>query len=458
MTILIARAYKIIWGIPMLVLILGVGLYLSIQTRFVQIYLFPQSVCSFFASLSGRSGGRMSSFRALCTALAATVGTGNLIGVAGAICIGGPGAVFWMWVCAFLGMAVKYAEAVLSVRFRGGRPESPRSGPMYVLQNGMHCRLLAAVYAIFGVLACFGVGNAVQVHAILSGLQKILPDVSPTAAGLCLSILVGLSLLGNAKRIGGIAELLVPFGVATYLFLCGFLLVLRREQILPALSSIFLGAFSPQAVTGGMLGSAYVTMRTGCSRGVFTNEAGMGTAAIAHGCAEVSHPAEQGLMAITEVFLDTIVICTLTALVILCSGAAIPYGVDKGAELTDAAFLAVLGPWSSYVVAGFLCYFAFATILGWSVYGLTCFQFLFGEASGAVFCVLQTVVVLLAARWNGQTIWQLAELLNGLMSVPNLIALTVLSPELIRLTKEYISGVSDANGGTYANIHQCEPL
>lgn len=458
MTKLFDCAYRIVWGVPMLVLILGVGLYLSLRTRFVQLRLFPQAVQTFFGSLSDSPQKGVSPFRALCTALAATVGTGNLVGVAGALCIGGPGAVFWMWVSAFLGMAAKYAEAVLAVRYRGGSSENPVSGPMYMISQGLHCPPLARLYAVLGLLACFGVGNGVQVNAVISGVRILFPKLKAFWIGILLAILVGLCLLGGAKGIGRIAQSLVPVGTGAYIALCLLLLFLRSSRILPALRAIFLGALCPRAVTGGLLGSAFVTLRTGCSRGIFTNEAGMGTAAIAHGCADVSHPVQQGLMGIMEVFLDTMVVCTLTALSILCSGVPIPYGTDSGGALTEAAFSAAFGPWASGLIACFLCCFAFATILGWSLYGISCFRFLAGTSGEKGFCAAQTAAVLLFALLNTRTVWLIAELLNGLMAVPNLIALTLLSPELVRLTNEYISGVKSADGGTYANIHQCQSL
>ena len=461
-----------VWGLPALALILGVGLYLSFRTGFAQLTLFPRAVKLFVSRLrgSGSEDGTVSPFQALCTALAATVGTGNIAGVAGAIAIGGPGAIFWMWVCAIFGMVTKFAEATLAVRYRvrNGSGEYV-GGPMYMIQNGMprSFRWLAGVYSFFGVVAAFGVGNATQINAVITGIDEVILYFGGTPGkgtdllmGGILAVLVSLMLLGGAGRIGAMAEKLVPFASVAYLLLGFGVLVVCRRQIPNAICRIVCGAFSPGAVTGGCVGSAMMAMRTGVARGVFTNEAGMGTASIAHASAKVNHPAEQGLMGIVEVFVDTILICTMTALVILCSGVDIPYGTDPGAALTTQAFAGVYGGWVSVFLAAALCCFAFATVLGWGLYGIRCAEFLFGTGALRVFALLQAVVVILGAVLQTGTVWLLSETVNGLMAIPNLIALAVLSSELIRLTKEYRSsyGRVAADGGTYENIDQCKPV
>ena len=463
---------SMVWGVPALALILGTGLYLSLRTGFAQLALFPRAVKLFASKLrrSDSDQGTVSAYQALCTALAATVGTGNIAGVAGAIAIGGPGAIFWMWVCAIFGMITKFAEATLAVRYRlrnsGG---DYVGGPMYMIQQGMPRRFhwLAGVYSFFGVVAAFGVGNATQINAVITGINEVIVYFGGTPGkqmnllfGASLAILVSLMLLGGMKRIGTLAERLVPLASLAYLALGVGVLVICRRQIPDALCRIFRGAFSPQAVTGGFVGSAVAAMRTGVARGVFTNEAGMGTASIAHAAAKVDHPAEQGLMGIVEVFVDTIVICTMTALVILCSGVNIPYGTDPGAALTTQAFAGVYGGWVSVFLAAALCCFAFATVLGWGLYGIRCAEFLFGTGAIPVFALLQAGVVILGAVLETGTVWLLSETINGLMAIPNLIALAMLSPELIRLTKEYrsIHGRIAADGGTYENIHQRKPL
>lgn len=450
MTKILEMMNRIVWGVPALSLILGVGLFLTVRTGFAQFRLFPQAMGEFWSRLRDRRKRQdgVSPMQALCTALAATVGTGNIAGVAGAIAIGGPGSVFWMWCCALLGMVIKYAEATLAVHYRvknaGGEYVG---GPMYVISRGLGKRWnwCARLYCFFGVVAAFGVGNATQVNAVVGGINQVVIGFGgrETRLGNCLmgaglGLLVILMLLGGAKRIGVIAERLVPFASCAYLLFGTILLCLRFQEIPNAFLSILKGAFSPAAVTGGVVGSAFQTLRIGVSRGVFTNEAGMGTAGIAHGSACVDHPAEQGLMGMVEVFLDTIVICTMTALVILCSGVPVPYGQDVGAALTGQAFSSIYGGFSTFFLALALCSFAFATILGWGLYGARCAQFLLGNDVWTFFAVMQGVIVLLGAVMKTGTVWLLADLFNGCMAIPNLTALAALSPELRRLTKDYI--------------------
>ena len=447
MTNFLNGLHHTLWGAPTLILILGTGLFLSVRTRFVQLRLLPRSLRQMARSLRRKPGENgISPFQALCTALAATVGTGNLVGVAGAICLGGPGAIFWMWICGFIGMATKYAEVTLALRCRVREHGEYLGGPMYMITRGMgpRWRYLAAAYAVFGIAASFGVGNATQVNAVVSGVNAVLRSFGRAesirrnlAVGLLLAVTIGAVLLGGAKQVGRTAEKLIPFVSAGYIALCLGVLILRRRYLPQAVSLILDGAFNPRSVTGGLLGSAFQALRVGCSRGVFTNEAGMGTASMAHACAQVSHPAEQGLLGIVEVFLDTIVICTLTALVILTAGVAIPYGTDAGGSLTASAFSAVYGSWVNVFLAGALACFAIATVLGWGLYGCRCAQFLLGPKAWKGFALLQALAVIPASVGKAETVWLLAEILNALMSVPNLIALAALSPELVRLTKEY---------------------
>lgn len=438
---------RIVWGAPALAGILGTGLYLSVRTGFAQLRLFPRALKLFLSRLSRKQEtGGVPPFQALCTALAATVGTGNLVGVAGAIALGGPGSIFWMWVCAVLGMMTKFAEAALAVRYRVKEKGEYLGGPMYIISQGLGRRWnwLAVLYCFFGVVAAFGVGNATQVNAVITGLNQVIVYFGGAQTrkqdllmGSVMALLVAAMLLGGAKRIGKTAEFLVPFVSCGYLLLGAGVLIARAEAVPAAFGAIVRGAFSPRAVTGGALGSMFQALRVGVSRGVFTNEAGMGTASIAHAAADVAHPAEQGLMGIMEVFLDTIVICTMTALVILCSGVPIAYGVDAGAALTTQAFTAVCGGWVSVFLALALCCFAFATILGWGLYGARCAQYLFGPGAWKLFAAAQAGMVVLGAVLRTGTIWAMAETINGLMAIPNLIALAALSPELTRLTKEY---------------------
>ena len=458
------RVYSFVWGAPALMLIIGIGLILSIGTGFGQIRLLPRACRRFFRKMFGKEGATdgISSFQAVCTALAATVGTGNLAGVAGAIAIGGPGAIFWMWLCGILGMILKCAEATLAVHFRQKNEAGEYvGGPMYMIRHGLPRAFwpLAGIYAFLGVVAAFGVGNATQINTVISAVESmawsygyILPPWCKLVLGLLLAVLIGLALFGGAKRIGATAELLVPFAAGVYLLLGLGALVLCYDRIPQAFVSIFRGVWDPGAVTGGAIGAMVMGLRAGVSRGVFTNEAGMGTAAIAHASASVAHPMEQGCMGIVEVFLDTVVICTITALVILCSGIGIPYGADAGIGLTNTAFSHVLGPWVGIVIAFSLCLFALATVLGWGLYGIRCAQYLLGEHGAKLFALMQILTVVIASMLRAETVWLMAEILNGLMAIPNLIALWALMPTFMKLYKSYL------HGGTYENFHQCESL
>ena len=467
MTNFLLFLHKLLWGAPALILILGVGICISLRTRFVQLRLFPKALRKLGQMLRrGDLREGVSPFQALCTALAATVGTGNMVGVAGAICLGGPGAVFWMWVCAVLGMGLKYAEVTLALSLRSS---DAVGGPMFMIQRGMgdKWKWLAYLYALFGLVASFGVGNATQINAVISSVRSLaggmgtrLTSGQALGIGLLLAVPLGAVLLGGAKRIASAAELLIPFVSGAYILLCLVCLWLRRDMLGIAFEKIFTGAFSPRAVTGGVIGSSFQVLRVGCARGIFTNEAGMGTASMAHSCARVSHPAEQGLLGIVEVFLDTIVICTLTALVILVSGVDIPYGTDAGGVLSGDAFRAVLGNWSGSFLTGALCCFAFATVLGWGLYGARCAQFLFGRELWLPFALVQTLTVAVSSLASTQLLWLFAEIVNGAMAIPNLIALLVLTPRLLRLTHEYerLSGDTSPAEVYYADLDQRQPL
>lgn len=446
--VILEKINELVWGVPTLLLILGVGIYISIRNGFPQITLFSLAIKDFLRKCKpSRHKEGKSSYRALCTALAATVGTGNIAGVAGAITIGGPGAIFWMWVSAILGMATKFAEATLAVHYREKDSTGVYSGgPMYMIKKGLSPRWhsLAGVYSFFGVVAALGVGNATQVNAIIGGIQCGLDSIGITMEqhwnliiGITLCLLVGYVLLGGAEKIATIAESIVPFASVFYIVLSLWLILLCHENVPYAISSIFRGAFDPKAVTGGALGSIFIALRTGASRGVFTNEAGMGTASIAHAGADVAHPCQQGLMGIMEVFIDTILICTLTALVILTSGIPITYGYEYGPVVTIEAFTVVCGRWVSIPLAFCLCAFAVATIFGWGLYGLRCAQYLFGKGAWQPFSILQSLTVILGAILGTGSVWLLSETINGLMAIPNLIALIGLTPELRLLTNQY---------------------
>lgn len=438
---------RVVWGFPALILILGVGLLYTIRTRFLQGRYLGWSLRAVGQTLRRPADSGVSPFQAVCTALAATVGTGNIAGVAGAIALGGPGAVFWMWVSAFLGMILKYAEVVLAVRYR--QPSSDGTylgGPMYYIRSGLHprWRFLAVIYSVFGLVAAFGIGNATQVSTAIVSINEALPFFGLTAStmsnwffGLLMGLLVALVVLGGAKRISSVAEYLIPVVCLGYIALSLGALLHNRSALPRAIADIFTGAFSPRACTSGVVGSAFIALRIGVSRGIFTNEAGMGTASIAHANANVTHPAQQGLFGLFEVFADTIVICTMTALVILTAPVTIPYGTSAGAELTAAAFMTVYGPWVCVFLAISMVLLAFATILGWGLYGIRCAEFLFGSKIRKPFSLIHALVTALGAVLAPALLWELAEVMNGLMAIPNLIALLALSPEVLRLTANY---------------------
>ena len=436
-----------VWGVPMLVLILGVGIYLSIRTGLIQFKLFPEALRGLVGRVKERNNSEgVSSYRALCTALAATVGTGNIAGVAGAIAIGGPGAIFWMWVCACLGMVIKFAEATLSVAYRKRNEKGEWvGGPMYMILKAIpHGKGLAFAYCFFGVVASFGVGNGTQLNAMIGSMHGVInffgcdaPGWIDVLIGGIMALLILQMILGGASKIGATVERLVPFAALGYILLC-FVAIFGRLQNVPgAFCAILRGAFSPNAVTGGVIGSVFVALRVGVSRGLFTNEAGLGTAGIAHAAAEVRDPVEQGLMGIVEVFLDTIVICTMTALVILCSDIPIVFGNDTGISLTMRAFSDVLGQWVVIPIMAAIICFAIATMFGWGLYGIRCAQFLLGENAYKHFAFAQAGMAVVSSVMGTGTVWMLSETVNGLMAIPNLIVLAYLTPQLVRLIKRY---------------------
>ena len=445
-----------IWGVPAMVCIFGVGLHLSIRTNFLQIRKFPYAIKTTLGRIFRKrdaSDGAITPFQAVCTALAATVGTGNIAGVAGAIAIGGPGAIFWMWVSALFGMCTKYAEVTLAVHYREINANGELvGGPMYYIKNGLSKKWhwLAYLFAAFGVLTVFGTGNATQVNTITTAINSALLNynvISESAVstsnliiGIIIAILIAMILLGGIKRIGHVTEKLVPFMALLYILL-GLGVILLNIQNVPAVfASIFRGAFQPRAVTGGIVLSMFTSLKKGVSRGIFSNEAGLGTGSIAHACADTKKPVKQGMFGIFEVFTDTIVICTLTALVILCSGVAVDYGKAAGAELTILGFTSTYGSWVSIFTAVAMCCFAFSTAVGWGLYGARCIEFLFSEKVIKPFMVIYSLVAILGATANLGLMWSIAETFNGLMAIPNLIALFLLSGTVVKLTKEYFAG------------------
>lgn len=448
-----------IWGVPAMICIIGVGLYLSIRMGFIQIRKFTYAMKVTIGRIFRKreaSDGALTPFQAVCTALAATVGTGNIAGVAGAIAIGGPGAVFWMWVSAMLGMCTKFSEVILAVHFREKNDKGELvGGPMYYIKNGLkkHWHWLAYLFSAFGVLTVFGTGNATQVNTITSAIDTTLYNMNIIAdensstvstvnliIGIVLAVVIALILIGGIKRIGHVTEKLVPFMALVYIILAIGVVLLNAKNVPAVFASIFKGAFNPASVTGGAIGSFFMSMKKGVSRGIFSNEAGLGTGSIAHACADTRKPVKQGFFGIFEVFVDTIVICTLTAFVILCSEVPVNYGSAAGAELTISGFTSTYGGWVSIFTAVAMCCFAFSTIIGWGLYGTRCIEFLFGSKANKPFMVLYSLVAIVGATMDLDLMWGIAETFNGLMAIPNLIAVFLLSGVVVKLVKEYFAG------------------
>ena len=440
-----------IWGAPAMICIIGVGLLLSVRTRFIQIRKFgiamKNTVGKIFDKTQAKDGS-MSPFQAVCTALAGTVGTGNIAGVAGAIALGGPGAIFWMWCSAFLGMCTKFSEVTLAIHFREKNSNGEYvGGPMYYIKNGLSKKwyFLAVLYAVFGVLTVFGTGNATQVNTIVASINSALMsfhiidgtnDKANLIFGIFIAALVAMVLLGGIKRIGQVTEKLVPFMAVLYVILALGVIIMNIEHVPAVFSEIFSGAFSPRAATGGVIGSMFLSMKKGVSRGIFSNEAGLGTGSIAHACADTDNAVHQGMFGIFEVFMDTIIICNLTGLVILLAAPGITYGQAAGAELTISGFTSTYGSWVSIFTAVAMCCFAFSTIIGWGLYGSRCIEFLGGEKLVRPFLVIYSFVSIVGATINLGLLWDIADTFNGLMAVPNLIALLMLSGQVKKLAIE----------------------
>ncbi len=435
-----------VWG-PYLLqpLLLGIGAFIMIGLGFMPIIRLGYAMRVFWNSKSSGQDGELSPFQALMTSMAGTIGTGNIVGVASAILIGGPGAVFWMWITALFGMATKFAETVLAIKYREVTPEGNYvGGPMYYIKNGMgpKWKWLGTAFAIFGALACFGIGNMTQCNAIAHNLNSTF-GVPEVVTAVVLFILVGGVLLGGVQRIGAVAGIVVPVMAVTYIIFGIIVMIMHADKVPAAFALIFDHAFSPYAAGGGAAGIAISkTIQMGVARGLFSNEAGLGTAPIAHATAITNSPVRQGFLGMLDPFLDTIVVCSMTAIVILLSGQYGAEGVNSPAILTAQSFAYALpGTWGKYVVSGALVFFAFTTVLGWAVYGERCAIYLFGDKILKPFRLLITCVVPLGALAELSLVWSIADLLNGLMAIPNLIAVVILSPVVFKLTKEYFAEV-----------------
>ena len=458
----------IAWGPQMLVLLVGTGIYLSIRVGFIQFgkfgYVMKNTIGKVFSKQEA-GDGEVTPFQAVTTALAATVGTGNIAGVTGAIALGGPGAVFWMWISALFGMVTKYAEVVLSIRYRERNEKGDWvGGPMYYIKNGlgMGWQWLGVLFSLLGALAAFGTGNMTQINTIVGSINSVIDafggntgantftvmgqivPFSSIIVGVVVAVIVSLVLFGGIKRIGAVAEKLVPF-MALLFVICGLSVIISNlSSVGKIFGMIFKGAFNAEAALGGAFGiTIMTTIQKGVGRGVFSNEAGLGSAPMAHAASSETDPVKQGLYGIFEVFMDTIVICTLTALTVLCAvenGVPIVWGQSAGAELVSAAFGTVFGDKvGSVIIAVSVSLFALTTILSWSLYGARCCEFIFGTKSVPAYQILYVFIIIIGATLKLELVWNIADTVNGFMAVPNLIALLGLGGVVVKLTKDHIS-------------------
>ena len=448
---ILGKINGLVWGVPMLVMILGVGIFLNIGLKFMPLFNIGRAFKLLWSGrqTTDKGKGEIPPFQALMTALSATVGTGNIAGVATAVFIGGPGALFWMWMTALLGMATKFAEAVLAVHFREkDKNGSYVGGPMYYIKNGMgeKWKWLGTLFALFGTVACFGIGNGVQINSIAQVLDTTFA-ISPLVVGIVVMVLAGAVLLGGIKRIGAFAGALVPFMAVAYIGCGAVILISNAHAVLPAIGTVIQEAFTPSSAQGGFAGATvWMAIRYGVARGVFSNEAGLGSAPIAHASAHTDDPVRQGLIAMLGTFIDTILICSITGLVIIITGQWT--SGESGAALTSAAFNQVLPGIGGYLVAVALAIFAFTTIVGWSVYGERCATYLFGHKAVLPFRIIFVLALPVGATMSLDFVWLLGDTLNAMMAIPNLIALAVLSPVVIKLTKGYFASESKAEAIT----------
>ena len=448
-----------VWGIPMMVLILGVGVYLTIACGFPQfrhfLHIMKNTLGKAFEKGDNKKGS-VSPFKAMCTALAASIGTGNIAGVSGAIAIGGPGAIFWMWISAILGMCTKFAEVTLAIKYRERNKDGDWvGGPMYYIKNGLgkNFKWLASLFAALGALAAFGIGNMTQINTIAGTINSAVSRFIPTTESeqkiiaFCVALICALIcafvIIGGIQRLADVSAMLVPVMAVIYICASIIVILVNVTELPAAFAAIVKGAFSPESVAGGLAGVGIKTALTkGVGRGIFSNEAGLGSAPIAHAAADVEHPVQQGIFGVFEVFMDTIVVCTMTALVVLLGVGVqnIEYGTDIGANLTIMGFESVFGGGiPSVAVAICLTLFALSTVLTWALYGTRCVEYLFGYKASKVYQVIFCLFACIAGTVELKLAWAVADTLNGLMAIPNLISLALLSPVVIKLTKEYFN-------------------
>ena len=436
--------YEIVWGPILLALLLGTGVFLTLGLKGMTIRKIPYAFRQLLKGRKSSGEGEVTPFNALMTSLSSTVGTGNIAGVATAISLGGPGALFWMWLTALVGMATKYAEAVLAVNYRETDAQGKKvGGPMYYIKNGLgdNWKFLGILFAIFGSLAGFGLANTVQSHEVSKVLAQNY-SIPTHYSGLIMAVLVGMVLLGGIKRIGAVAGKLVPFMTIVYVISTVWILASHYEAIPGAIALIMDSAFNGMAATGGFAGAAMIAgLRAGVARGIFSNESGLGSAPIAHAAAETNSPVRQGTIAMLGTFIDTIVICTMTGLVLVASGAW--NGDLVGANMTRSVFTSSL-PFGDTIFTLSLVLFAFTTMLGWSYYGERCAEFLFGPKVITPYRVLWVMGIYIGTQMEGGIVWKLADILNGMMAFPNLIAVLFLSPVVFKLTREYFAEETQA--------------
>lgn len=438
--------HSLVWGPPMLILLVGTGAYLTVALRGLQFRtLLPSLHLALIKRRDKGSEGDISHFQALMTALAATVGTGNIAGVATALAAGGPGALFWMWITGLFGMATKYAEALLAVKYRTMDKKGMMcGGPMYYLSNGLGWKWLGVLFAVFAAIAAFGIGNMVQSNSVCEAVNGTF-GVPHGITGIFLTVATGLVLLGGIKAIGKVTSLLVPVMIVFYICAALWVILANLEAVPGIFRLIFRHAFTPTAAGGGFAGATVMmTIRMGVARGVFSNESGLGSSAIAAAAAQTRHPVRQAMVSMTQTFIDTIVVCTLTGLTILLTG--VWTGGQTGAKLTVQAFNTALpGETGGIIVSVGLILFAYSTILGWSYYGEKAFEYLFGERAVVPYRSFFTVVVFVGAVAKLNIVWSVSDVMNGLMALPNLVGLLLLSGVVVRVTFSYFSG-KDSGG------------
>nr|WP_072536531.1 sodium:alanine symporter family protein [Anaerococcus mediterraneensis] len=430
---------EFLWGAPLIIAIIGTGIIISISTKAIQFRKFSFALKNTLGKVFDKShkdaDGDISPFQALATALAGTVGTGNIVGVSLAIMLGGPGAIFWMWMAAILGMATKYAEVTLAVAFREKKNNNFIGGPMYYIEKGLGNKKLANAFAFFAGIAVFGIGNSTQSNAI-AGVLKTNFSISPFVTGIVLSIIAGFVIMGGIKTITRVTSRLVPLMSLIYIIGCLMILFINKDAIIPSFSAIFVGAFSPKSLGGSMIALSFKdAISAGVARGVFTNEAGLGSSPIAHASASTDHPVRQGLWGIAEVFVDTIIICTMTALVILTTGVYKIPAVDASSLVAHA--FSTGSSFGPYVVSIGQTLFALSTILGWAYYGEQSVSYIFGENIIKYYRIIYIMFVFIGANMDLGLAWVIANILNGFMAVPNLYAVIRLSPVVVALTKDF---------------------